>query len=520
MGRIYRKASLVVSWLGESNSDTEAVLAFVYGLGPDKFGLPKLAPNKPFPRFMHRFGNLETAKLEKVSFGITDILCRPYWSRMWTFQEAFLAQSEPMLLCGHLSIRHQDIWRASEFVSARLSWEYAFYRRQLTISKPDPNNTTALLLRKVPNILVDKLSSSALRFQAPFLSEFLVTTSTRKCQDPRDRVYALYGLLPDLQAQYPPDYTKEPKRITLDALIYAATSGRGRQEGLLLLLEAHFLYENRLTDTKYPSWLPNLADAINEADSWTTPDRYHSFAQLNPSYQPSDGIDTRMIREGLVRIKGRSFGSCTTVITLPQDDVKLIRQLCQLLLDDPSELGLPADSDEAQPLRSRVVKALSSHDFVGAWPCENIEEVFAELSAVLSLATMPTKVPLPVRSSLLSAPSLLGWLPPGRGAAQYALQLFGVPSVVRKLQGKAVLKLSSGAFAVGPGLVEVGDEVIATCAMTPYVVRHTGRRRGEDELYQLVGMAYVDGVMDIDGDDRFSKGVLTKQQEERWLGLV
>ncbi|KAK4167844.1 heterokaryon incompatibility protein-domain-containing protein [Cladorrhinum sp. PSN259] len=518
MGQIYFKASLVISWLGESTSDAKTAFNFVYGLGPHKFGLPSLPRSKGFPRFMHRFGDLETARLEEVSLGITDILCRPYWSRMWTYQEAFLAQPEATLRCGNLAMRHSDIIRATEFVSARVSWEYALYLRQSAVNKASQNSTT-LLLRKTPNILTNKLAASSLRHQAPFLSEFLIGTSTRTCQDPRDRLYALYGLLPDLQAEYPPDYRKEPKRITLEALTYAAKAGRGRQEGLLLLLEAHFLYKDHLTDAVYPSWLPNLADAIHDADLWTTPNRYHSFAQLNPRYQPYNGIDTQSIHEGMLRINGKSLGSCTAVIILPRDDFRLIRRLCQLL-GDPSEFALPGDSKEAHPLRSRVAKALSSHDYVGAWPCETIEKVFAKLNAKLSLATMPIGVPVPGRSSLLSAHHLLGWFLTGGDAAKFALQFLDMPSVVRNLRGRAIFTLSSGTFAVGPGIVQVGDEVIATCAMTPYVVRRARKMRGREELYKLVGVAYVDGVMDIEGDDSFAQGVIGEEGEESWFRLV
>jgi hypothetical protein len=40
------------------------------------------------------------------------------------------------------------------------------------------------------------------------VSDLLDATAKRVCRDPRDRVYALYGLLPGLRNKHPPDYTK------------------------------------------------------------------------------------------------------------------------------------------------------------------------------------------------------------------------------------------------------------------------------------------------------------------------
>ena len=89
--------------------------------------------------------------------------------------------------------------------------------------------------------------------------------------------------------------------------------------------------------------------------------------------------------------------------------------------------------------------------------------------------------------------------------ARHGFELVGVPSLVTKLQGKAVVKLSSRTFAVAAGFVEVGDEVVTTCAMTPYVLRVTGNVKDGVKTYKLVGMAYVDSVMDLGKDEFLSR---------------
>ncbi len=48
----------------------------------------------------------------------------------------------------------------------------------------------------------------------------------RSCQNPRDRVYALYGLDLAAQAAHPPEYNKETKQVMLETVQYICKTER------------------------------------------------------------------------------------------------------------------------------------------------------------------------------------------------------------------------------------------------------------------------------------------------------
>lgn len=52
-----------------------------------------------------------------------------------------------------------------------------------------------------------------------------VYANGRRCSDPRDAVFALYGFDPKLQKAYPPDYNKPVQQVMHDTAVYLACTG-------------------------------------------------------------------------------------------------------------------------------------------------------------------------------------------------------------------------------------------------------------------------------------------------------
>jgi hypothetical protein len=105
IGDIYSSASLVVVWLGTADDSTEAAIGLLNDLGGQMLEYRKV----------HNLNSHEKAQTAKNIFqypsldapawpAVRSLLQRPWFSRVWTFQEIVLAQ-EAVLYCGAHTVR-------------------------------------------------------------------------------------------------------------------------------------------------------------------------------------------------------------------------------------------------------------------------------------------------------------------------------------------------------------------------------------------------------------------------------
>ncbi|KAF7534702.1 hypothetical protein G7054_g6024 [Neopestalotiopsis clavispora] len=84
------------------------------------------------------------------------------------------------------------------------------------------------------------------------LDYLLMITAGRKSSDPRDRIYALYGLIPALSERFPTDYSKTEKQVVLEA-ISSVVQNRCRYLWINFRLR-----QDRFTSKALPSWCPDF----------------------------------------------------------------------------------------------------------------------------------------------------------------------------------------------------------------------------------------------------------------------
>ena len=101
MKDIYKGASRVLVWLGESDMDIRKAITFLE------------------QRTM--FQLLTRDELEPFTSGLTKIFNRPWWSRMWVVQEVLVADQPPLLGCGRKWIS----WENVEIGISNLSRQHA-----------------------------------------------------------------------------------------------------------------------------------------------------------------------------------------------------------------------------------------------------------------------------------------------------------------------------------------------------------------------------------------------------------
>jgi hypothetical protein len=190
MSTIFHNAAKVIVWLGRSYDDSNTAI-HVLKSSWDKSKLPYFHP------FDDRFDEMaeeatdERARtreewVAKVPNAIASLCQRPYWKRLWVFQELRHAQ-DIRLMCGEYGIT----WAAF-----RNLWVVVAELRGLEDSISELLNnslaTRMMILRTKP-----------MNFS---LWNLLKETRNLDCTDERDRVYALLGVASDGHEDIEADY--------------------------------------------------------------------------------------------------------------------------------------------------------------------------------------------------------------------------------------------------------------------------------------------------------------------------
>jgi hypothetical protein len=168
MGEIFSKAEKVVIWLG--TGDEHSVQAI---------------------RALEK--NRYSGGYSKEAKGIVDFLAQPYWSRLWVAQEIILAK-HITVYCGTFSLE----W---EFLQSFYASKHSNHVRPIIHTFPAGKLlSNKLYIRSDPHY---KLLSAVNAFRRS------------QCEDPRDKVYGLQGIVLPLD-RIPVDYAKTVLEVWVD----------------------------------------------------------------------------------------------------------------------------------------------------------------------------------------------------------------------------------------------------------------------------------------------------------------
>ncbi|KAI5925441.1 heterokaryon incompatibility protein-domain-containing protein, partial [Camillea tinctor] len=170
MGPIYRKALGVLIWLGEADIYTELAWA----------ALEKASSLIKQPSSVLKAALAQIGPIENIWFSLHKLARYEWFYRAWTFQELYLAE-QAEILCSQLE----------------MDWN-VFHHTMESIKDCLEDGPTSIDSSKA-KISIRKLLSSVDRLwfsdTAFTLSDLLVKTIHRDCEDPRDKIYALLGVL-------------------------------------------------------------------------------------------------------------------------------------------------------------------------------------------------------------------------------------------------------------------------------------------------------------------------------------
>lgn len=144
-------------------------------------GLPPLPD--AYQHLLRRDVPTKTLEIDPIDWHLwlPNLANRPYWSRFWVIQE-FLLGAHVEVYCGNSKIMWQDF---QEMV-CRLAGVIAYGDSNIRSETLDSYRALPLVMGRHP----DKHP----QFLQP-LQDLLITHSRAECKDPRDRVFALLGLV-------------------------------------------------------------------------------------------------------------------------------------------------------------------------------------------------------------------------------------------------------------------------------------------------------------------------------------
>ncbi|KAI9728295.1 MAG: hypothetical protein M1834_007699 [Cirrosporium novae-zelandiae] len=318
MGDVFRSAERVVIWIGESTKETTRAFEYLEAVAHDrklledrnqkwpgeytekndddkkagdatrKIKLPR-AQGRVNRNLFHKYERKRVRCLElflcwmdcmgKRYLGISssiedsykivlrDIFHNPYFTRMWTLQECVLARSQRAILqCGKKNISwdivlmtydkyfYPDLRNDDEAVVNAFHSHYQL--DMLLKAKMDPRLHEAPLHRRRTNPKVVRPEFND--FFPMFSSTLALLDLARRqqCMDPRDKIFALDGILRELGIMFPkPDYSKSVEQIYLEA----ATAVIQHDQNLSLL----YFVSSPQRRKRLPSWVPDWSNGWN-----------------------------------------------------------------------------------------------------------------------------------------------------------------------------------------------------------------------------------------------------------------
>jgi hypothetical protein len=249
MGDIYKSASSVIVWLGESDFETnQAFLALL------DLGAAWVAINDEKSSVSEQESEDLKRKLSEPSIkGLSSVFRRPWFYRLWTVQEVTLPRVENVIVyCGDFNYPWLQILYAASYLRVRTQfggwWDEAtrlqrhVSGRLLHVKAQSAHmGTGSLLGRYAP--LHNEVSPQSVLF-------ILTTAREKQATFPEDRVLALYSLLKELGVTLPaPDYDKSVSEIYTDASVACMEA----DQSLDILLEV----SSDVRRPDLPSWVPD-----------------------------------------------------------------------------------------------------------------------------------------------------------------------------------------------------------------------------------------------------------------------
>jgi hypothetical protein len=187
MRDVFANAQWVVAWMGPSADGSDELL-----------------------RDVKIFSSLDTARGDEPSFSpeaLQAFLAREWWSRMWILQEFMVPRTMVWLVCGHSYTHSYQLGGALDAALAYMD-RASYY----IVETPFRD----MLAWRMYLLLLKERFLEQKGLQMMYL---IGATKDAKCADPRDRIFALLGLLREEERRHITcDYKSSPCEVFCNAI--------------------------------------------------------------------------------------------------------------------------------------------------------------------------------------------------------------------------------------------------------------------------------------------------------------
>lgn len=351
MRDIYSSADRVIIWLGDADEDSDIVLDTVpllatEGIRPKNENDMNEAERKELIDRHQRCGNF--------FFGLVDR--RPWFSRVWILQELALAKRDPLVVCGTKLAPWSILIRAWKAIGREIFTERAFVRRKphketdhetRDCDSRSEGEGDVEVVAKVKLDILDDLRSAMQEKGGDSLRQLLLTSKTSQATDPRDRVYALLGILNDSGTAIVADYRKPCAAVYVDAMSHMFSTG----EGLFFLSGIHLpgirseapyipSLPPSIEQPTLPSWVPDFSRQTGELASQPLGITFHPPAGISASGAGSVCLNGKVLNDNrTLQVEGLVIDTIDHVLPVAQDLDQFISQLpdLEIMADDAKE---------------------------------------------------------------------------------------------------------------------------------------------------------------------------------------
>jgi len=246
MADIYSIASQVIIWLGPETPDTVLAMDSCKEISSHitvNWLLQSMSATSSEKHWVDRSMALPWNKEQVIA--VCNLLKRGWFSRLWIWQEVLLTDSA-IVKCGS----HSIAWRSIQ------DTVFAIYKKP---KAPHLKDNLPLSHQSLLYILCKTTK------QTP-IDDLFDYTKHSLCSDPRDRIFALFSLLPPSQKQLAiePDYTRTTSQVYSDFVQHYIERRKSLQIWTTIEMSEQFSTNGRT------SWVPNwnLPRMTNPLDSF------------------------------------------------------------------------------------------------------------------------------------------------------------------------------------------------------------------------------------------------------------
>ncbi|KAI0110384.1 heterokaryon incompatibility protein-domain-containing protein [Nemania sp. FL0031] len=449
MGDIYRMSKRVVAWLGPESEDSSLALDTIARFAPsieigqyDRRPQPSATSGFKLDIDTARIGWLTASPAEMRS--IFRLISREWFERLWVCQEIALGESRSFLLCGQREILWVDF-------RAVMCYMHAF--QDFLVEDLYAHSFSKRIS------LVFKLVSLQPGVSLMHLREDIV--GVFKCDDPKDRVYALLSLVHPLDQAIGiiPDYSLTQSQVYRST----ALAWIGHYKSLEILSCCEYQ-----AGVDIPSWIPNWAVAPAIQRRLECRPDVHSWCRRY--YPPTDvGSETEAFPI-----------SCKFLTTVERTA-------------SPGTLGRDDFLDWLRTLLPKHIREdsyLGIHSLLEAYCRTLCRDEIRESFFPPSVWDMPQKEGEKALTALLSDDYK-------HDDALWDYVLFFLSRIEIGFKGRCFFWSTDGHIGLAPEAARPGDRVcnILGCYV-PIVLRP---RSESDDRLSVVGQCYIHGLMHNEG---------------------